>query len=52
VFYADMILMFPTSVPNANANPINTQYQGMPAVRYPSDQSQTDGGFLGRQLWY
>jgi serine/threonine protein kinase, bacterial len=41
-FYSDLILAFPTSVPNSNGQVVNSQYQGMPAIRFTSGQNQGD----------
>nr|BBX82045.1 hypothetical protein MFLOJ_58320 [Mycobacterium florentinum] len=47
--FGDMILAFPKDVPPPNAQQIDTQYNGMPAVHYvnysPSDTRQTE--FIG-----
>ncbi|MEM6107048.1 hypothetical protein AAHS21_12375 [Mycobacterium sp. 050272] len=47
--FSDMILAFPKDVPPPNAQPIDTQYKGMPAVHFvnysPSDTHQTE--FIG-----
>lgn len=47
--FSDMILAFPKDVPPPSAQPIDTQYKGMPAVHYvnysPSDTRTTE--FIG-----
>lgn len=47
--FSDMILAFPQGVPPPNAQRIDTQYKGMPAVHYgnysPSDTRETE--FIG-----
>lgn len=51
--FADMILAFPKAVPPADAQKINTQYNGMPAVHYVNysvdgrGQAQSDAQFIG-----
>lgn len=36
-FYADIVLAFPESLPPPESMPMNTEYEGMPAVHNPRD---------------
>jgi serine/threonine-protein kinase len=47
-FYTELILAFPHNVPNGtNGESINSQYQGMPAIRFTTGQTNADTTSLG-----
>jgi serine/threonine-protein kinase len=47
-FYTDLTLAFPTVTPNVNGEVVNSQYNGLPAIRFTSDPTKGDATPLGQ----